>query len=222
MDNWSAGYVASTTTAMYGTSSTMYLGWDPTIQNPFPFPPGGFEDRPLTIFQNGFDQLRWVEMNNDQTGWTTPASIAGESSSLLPSVEVVDGIVTEVHVLYQGTADNVRRSIKSGSSWSSAVDLYRTIMSAPGYANIISNYSPTVEYHSSAGVEYLTTGEFVSGSPSYGNPKIYWRYTATNFTETSAPSITLGASSGEFNASFTPVAVDNNGNDKLYIFYLST
>lgn len=155
----------------------MYLGWDPTIPNPNPLlPPGGFEDRPLTIFQNGFDQLRWVEMNDDQTGWTTPASIAGESSSLLPSVENVDGVVIEAHV--NVLSNNVRGSIKSGSSWNSAVDLYRTIMSTPGYANIISDYSPTIEYHNSAAVEYLTTGEFVSGSPSYGNPKIYWRYTA--------------------------------------------
>lgn len=158
-------------------------------------------------------------MNNDQTGWTTPASIGGEVSALLPSVELVDGVAIEAHAATDETGNPVKGAIKNLSSWSSPYYLFKTIMSTPGFANITSNYSPTIEYHGSAAVEYLTTGEFVSGSPSYGDPKIYWRYTATNYTETSAPSITLGASSGEFNASFTPVAVDNNGNDKLYIFY---
>jgi len=111
LDNWSAGYVASGTTAVMGTSSTMYLAWNPTIPNP-PFDDGAYEYRPLTIFQNGFNALRWVEMNDAGTGWTSPASIAGESSALLPSVEVVDGVVLEAHVQFQGTANTVRGSIK--------------------------------------------------------------------------------------------------------------
>ena len=111
LDNWSAGYVASGTTAVMGTSSTMYLAWNPTIPNP-PFDDGAYEYRPLTIFQNGFNALRWVEMNDAGTGWTSPASIAGESSALLHSVEVVDGVVIEAHVQFQGTANTVRGSIK--------------------------------------------------------------------------------------------------------------
>lgn len=209
LDTWSSGYVASSTTAPYGTSSTMYLAWNPTLS--------AYENRPLTIFQVGSGDLKWVEMNDACTGWTSPASI-GEETTLLPSVENVDGVVIEAHVADE-TASPVKGSIKSGSSWGAPYYLYRTILTAPGYASIVSNYSPTVEFHSSAAVEYLTTAEVVSGSPSYGAPKIYWRYTATNYTQTSAPSITLGVTSGELNASFTPVAVNDNGDDKLYVFY---
>jgi hypothetical protein len=210
LDNWSAGAVVSTSTAALGTSSTMYLSWNSSL--------GDYDYRPLSIFING-GSLRWVELNDAGTGWTSPASVAGETSDLLPSVEVVDGVVLEVHAATDETGNPVQGSMKSGSSWGTSYDLFRTTFNFPGFANIASDYSPTAEYHSSAAVEYLTTADFVSGSPSFGVPRIFWRYTSTNYTETSAPGITLGASVGEFNASYTPVAVNNNGNDELFIFY---
>ncbi len=216
LDTWSSGYVASSSTAPLGVSSTMYLAWNPTIPNP-PFGNGAFEIRPLVIFADGFDNLKWVELNDAGTGWTSPASI-GEKTLILPSVEYIDGVVLEAHV-NEGSPNKVRGSNKSGSSWSSAFDLNRAILTPPGYANILSDYSPTVEYHSFAAVDYLTTAEIVSGSPDYGDPKIYWRYTSTNYTQTSSPGFTLGTTSEELNASFTPVAVNDSGHDLLYVFY---
>lgn len=188
LDDWSSDYSAISTSILYGTSSTMYLGWDPTIPNPIPpYNPGGFEDRPIFIFQSSSNEIKWVELNNDSDGWTSPASVSSATSALLPSIENVDGVVLEAHV---GSSDWVYGSVKSGSSWSTPGYLYRNTVSAPYFARIESHYSPTVEYHLSAAVEYLVTGEFDPNISGYGLPRIFWRYTSTNYTETTAPGIT--------------------------------
>jgi hypothetical protein len=65
LQNWSLGYTVSTTPARYGTSSTLYNYAVPDNQR-----------RCLTIFQNSSNVLKWVEYEDGDLSWSSPASIS--------------------------------------------------------------------------------------------------------------------------------------------------
>ncbi len=206
--NWYAGYTASTTSSLFGTTSTIYNYMIPDTAR-----------KCIVLFQNSSNTIKFVEYKDGNTSWSSPASVSTATSHLLPTVELYDGSVHEAHAVQEISGCYVKGSEKSGSSWSSPGYHYKTIMSAPGYAKIICDYSPTLEYHSSAGVEYLVTVDVDNEFSGYGLPYVYWRYNTTNFTSTTSPAIGLGVTSGELNASITPVALEDNGDDKLYLFF---
>ena len=106
----------------------------------------------------------------------------------------------------------------SSGGWYGAGNLY--YQSGVNIIKIPSDYSPSLEYHSSAGFEYLVTATVQNTIPATGAPQIYFRSRGVLFTPTGAPSFTLGTNNpSERNGSICPVAVHQNGNDKLFLFY---
>jgi hypothetical protein len=126
-----------------------------------------------------------------------------------------DGVVYEVHK--EVGSELVKGSYKNGSSWVTPYTLYRSHSS--GFLQIESDFSPSLEYHAGAGVEYLVTGYADYEFSGYGMPIIYWRYTNAYYTPASNPSMLTRLGSNDLNSSFTPVAVVQNGVNKLFIFW---
>ena len=74
-----------------------------------------------------------------------------------------------------------------------------------------------LEYHQSAGVEYLVTVVISGGSTV---PAVYWRSGSAIFTQANSPSIAIGTSDpSERNSSLCAVGLNDGSNDRLYIFY---
>lgn len=207
LTSWSSGYTASSTSSKYGTTSTIYNYMVTDTARKY-----------LVLFQNSSEDIYFVEYKDGGIAWSSPAAVSSANSPLLPSVELSDGIVIETHVI-SGSPSYVFESLKSGS-WTSPVQTWE-IFGSTDSTEIISDYSPTFEYHNQAAVTYLVTANIDEEFSGYGLPELYWRYTGHKFTPTSTPSIVLGhANIGELNASLTPVALtDNNNRPKLYLFF---
>jgi hypothetical protein len=200
LDTWNTDDTASPNTSLYGTSSAIYEN----------------TSRIMTVYQGTNGALRCVEYVDLFETWTVQAAISTASSPLLPSVIHKDGTLYVVHANgSSGSNQIVRGNDKTGyaGSWSSTYDVK---FGTGAGQNIVTNYSPSLEYHTNAeGVEFLITAKIILG---VGVPAVYWRYTDANYTVTTAPAISLGAgSTTELNASICPIAVE----DDLYLFYTS-
>ena len=206
LQTWATGYTASTTASNFGTSSTLYN-----------YMPVDTARRCITIFQNTGNALRWVEYEDGNTSWSAPAAISTASSPLLPSVEYIDGLVYEVHQHDGTNPDVVEGSYKSGSTW--VTPYFLNYLTMGGQVQIPTDFSPSLEYHATAGVEFLVTGFADRNITGTGIPQIYWRYTNSFYTQTATPSVATGLSNNDLNSSFTPVAVEQNSIDKLFLFY---
>ncbi len=133
LTSWSSGYTASSTSSKYGTTSTIYNYTIPDTDR-----------RYLVLFQNSSDDIKYVEFQDGGTSWSSPAAVSSATSPLLPSVELSDGIVIEAHVT-SGIHPYVYESSKSGS-WTTPVKTW-SILGTTDSTEIVSDYSPTFEYH---------------------------------------------------------------------------
>lgn len=198
LSTWSAGSTASPHTSLNGTTSTIYEN----------------DSRIMSIYQDGSGNLKYVEYV-DGHGWTIPSSLSTANSALVPTLINKDGTLYEARVVDDGlSGEFVKGNNKIGyaNPWSST---YYLKYGGGSGTNIPSNYSPSLEFHPNSGVDYLVTAVINHGT-NLGVPAVYWRYTSSNYTTASAPSISLGISDpDELNASICPVAVD----DELWLFY---
>ena len=205
---WTDEASASTTPSLYGTSTTIYN---------FNIPDN--ERRIITAFQDASDDLYWVEHEDNISGWTSPAALASASSDFLPTIELNDGVLNAAWIVSEMSTNVVYGAYKTSTGgWYRSGNLY--YQSGVNVIKIPSDYSPSFEYHSTVGVEYLVVATVQNGFPTTGVPQIYYRSTGVLFAPTGAPSITLGTDNpSERNASICLVSVQQNGNDKLFLFY---
>ncbi|MEP6645959.1 MAG: hypothetical protein ABJC12_02630 [Saprospiraceae bacterium] len=200
LTTWSTGATASQNTSKYGTTSSIYE----------------INSRIITIYQNTSNQLRSVEYVDGPNQWTIPSVVSTATSPLLPTIENQDGTLYEAHASVPDiTGQFVKGNTRTGyaSNWSST---YNLKSGGGAGSNIPTNYSPSLEYHAnSGGVLFLITA-VINHSTNLGVPGVYWRYNTSNFTSTTAPTISLGTSDPtELNASICPIAVG----DELWLFY---
>ena len=171
----------------------------------------------MCVYQHTNGDMRSVEYVDGLNTWTIPSVVSNSTSPLLPTVINKDGVLYSAHAsivdIVYGQWVKGNSKISYLSPWSSTYDLK---VGAGSGTNIPTNYSPSLEYHTnSGGVDFLITAVINNGT-NLGEPAVYWRYSGTNYTSTTAPSIALGISSpSELNASICPIAVE----DELFLFY---
>jgi len=137
----------------------------------------------------------------------------------LPTIELNDGVLNAAWIVTEMSTNVVYGAYKTSTGgWYGSGNLY--YQSGVNVIKIPSDYSPSFEYHSTVGVEYLVVATIQNGFPATGAPQIYYRNSGVLFTATGAPSISLGTNNPtERNGSICPVAMQQNGNDKLFLFY---
>lgn len=209
LSGW-GGPASTGTTSLLGTSSTLYC-YDS---------PGNRTN--LTVFQGTTgNQLYSIEFEDGVGTWTSPNPINSETSVLLPSVESSNTLAHEVHATNTSNTSMLRGTNKScpdiKNVWGTTYN--ETHFESGEIYNIYCNYSPSLEFHPTTGVEFLMAGYDDEGfSTSIGRQYLYWRGSVAAWRKTSDPGIFLNSPTVDGNRSPTLVAAQMN-RDNLFVFY---